>query len=640
MIFEKAEILTPIDWRGSAAVLCGFAGFTGQILRREEILSAMRDKIKYRGPDSAGSYFDEQVALGFRRLSIVDLSQKGDQPMQNEDGSVVCMANGEIYNHQALRAALCQAGHRFRSQCDTEVLLHGYEEYGTDLPRRLRGMFAFCIWDKKRQQLFFARDPFGIKPLFYTQLPDGNLLFASEIKCFFSHPQFEKKLNPAAILPYLSLQYAVPEAPFFARVQELAPGHTLTYRYGILTDTAYHTFAPFAKQTGSDCPDLLHCLEDSVQLHRQADVAVGAFLSGGVDSGLLCALLRPEKTFSVGFLDTESHGQAPTGKFDETPLAQTLADTFGFSHTSRTLDAQACMDALPKIQYHMEEPYANPSVLPLWFLCQEAAKQVKVVLSGEGADELFGGYETYADSVAVQRWKRLPAWMRRGASDLVCHLPYFPGHDGILRADGRPERHFLGQAEIFFAKEARAFLRPAYRDYPDAWEYTAKVAQTIPDADEVSYKQQLDLRRFLPLDILRKADRMSMAASLELRVPYLDTEVLALALSLPVSERVRGTCGKVALRRAAETVLPHVVAERKKKGFPVPIRYWFLQPQFAKMLRTAFQTDAAAQYFDPDRLCALLDAHTAGKGNYGRKLFTVYTFLVWHHLFLEGDIAL
>lgn len=600
----------------------------------------MRDKIKYRGPDSAGSYFDEQVALGFRRLSIVDLSPKGDQPMQNEDGSVICMANGEIYNYQVLRAALCQAGHHFHSQCDAEVLLHGYEEYGVELPRRLRGMFAFCIWDKKRQQLLLARDSFGIKPLFYTQLADGNFLFASEIKCFFAHPQFEKKLNPAAILPYLSLQYAVPEAPFFVRVQELAPGHILTYRYGILTDKTYHTFPPFAKRTEGACPDLLRCISDSVNLHRQADVPVGAFLSGGVDSGLLCALLRPEKTFSVGFPDTEISSKVPADKFDETPLAQAIADAFGFSHTSRALDAQACMDALPKIQYHMEEPYANPSVLPLWFLCQEAAKQVKVVLSGEGADELFGGYETYADSPAIQKWKRLPRCVRQCASNLASLLPYFPGHDGIIRADGRPEQHFLGQAEIFTAKEARAFLRSSYRDYPDAWEYTAKVAQSIPDTDEVSYKQQMDLRRFLPLDILRKADRMSMAASLELRVPYLDTEVLAFALSLPVSERVCGTCGKVALRRAANSVLPHAVAERKKKGFPVPIRYWFLQPQFVKMLRTMFQTDAAAQYFDPDRLCALLDAHAAGNGNYGRKLFTVYTFLVWHHLFMEGDLAL
>ncbi|NLW78041.1 MAG: asparagine synthase (glutamine-hydrolyzing), partial [Ruminococcaceae bacterium] len=401
--------------------MCGYIGFTGSQPPelKKEMLQPMMDRIIHRGPDMAGQYADEAVALGFRRLSIIDLSEAGTQPMPNEDGSVVVVFNGEIYNFQPLREQLIDKGHVFRSGADTEVLVHGYEEWGEGLVEKLRGMFSFTIWDKKRRTLLAARDPFGIKPFYYNQLPNGELLFGSEIKSFLDHPDFIKVLNPAALRPYLSFQYAAGDTTFFEGVYCLPQGHYCVWQDGTVRVECYYDvdFAPDDSRSFEEYANLIDAaVNESVQAHRISDVEVGSFLSGGVDSSYITACLMPENSFSVGF----AHHN-----FDETVYAAELSSRLGVRNFRQLIGAEECFDAFSDIQYHMDQPQSNPSSVPLWFLAKMAREQVTVVLSGEGADEIFAGYELYADTPAMERFKALPGGARRMLGGIAKAMPNF-----------------------------------------------------------------------------------------------------------------------------------------------------------------------------------------------------------------------
>lgn len=612
--------------------MCGIVGFSGQLNYKQEVVNNMMDLMIHRGPNSAGSYTDADMALGFRRLSIIDLAD-GSQPMYNEDKSLVLVYNGEIYNFETLREDLLAKGHTFQTRCDSEVLLHGYEEYGRELVKKLRGMFAFVIWDVQNKKLFGARDMFGIKPFYYSILPSGDLLFASEIKSMLAHPEFKRAVNKNALLPYLTFQYSATEETFFEGVFKLPPAHCFEWQNGEMVKERYWDVNFDAKEgTLEEFSDALDkTVHDSVAAHRISDVPVGSFLSGGVDSSYITACLMPDKTFSVGF-DGEHE------KFNETNEAAELSKRLGIQNIRKILTADECFDAFPTIQYHMDEPQSNPSSVPLYFLAELAAKDVTVVLSGEGADEIFAGYEWYDETPMMRKYKKIPQPLRVAAAKVAKALPYFKGHDFIIKSSGRPEDYFIGQAKIFEEKDAKKILREDYKNGERVRDITGRIYNRVKDRDELTKKQYLDIMCWLPGDILLKADKMSMAHSLELRVPFLDKEVMKMAEDIPSSYKITRENTKYVLRHAANRTLPDEWANREKKGFPVPIRLWLREEKYAQMVRRAFESEYAAEFFDTDALIAMLDAHFAGKANHARKIWTVYTFLVWYKRFFMDFI--
>lgn len=613
--------------------MCGFTGFADSRIDadKEAVIREMMDTIVHRGPDSGGVYSDERVTFGFRRLQIIDLSPEGSQPMYNEDQSCILIFNGEIYNYQSLRQDLLDKGHVFTSHTDSEVILHGYEEYGTDILHKLRGMFAFVIWDRNKESLFLARDHFGIKPLYYSRhTTDGSLLFGSEIKSFLKQPAFVKELNKDALKPYLTFQYSVLDETFFKGVFKLRPGHYMLYKDGQL-ETHRYWDANFNAKEGTleqYVQKIKETMIESVDYHRISDVKVGAFLSGGIDSSYITALLKPSKTFSVGFKDHE-------GMFNETNLAEELSDILGIENHRKLISAEECFEKLPDIQYHMDEPQSNPSSVPLYFLAELASKHVTVVLSGEGADEIFGGYAWYDTTPAMKKYSKLPFGLRRAASSAAKSLPRNRITAFLVKGGQRVEERFIGQAKVFEEADALGVLKADYRGGPSVSSITESVYANIQGKDDITKMQYLDMKLWLPGDILLKADKMSLAHSLELRVPFLDKEVMGLAGQVPTSLRIHPENTKYALRTAAKEVLPEEWANREKVGFPVPIRHWLREERYYGMVKELFQSNTADIFFHREKLTGYLDKHYAGEANYARYIWTAYVFLVWYKRYFE-----
>lgn len=617
--------------------MCGFVGFTGHVENDERVLKAMMDRIVHRGPDMGGTHIKDGVALGFRRLSILDLTEAGAQPMGNEDGSVFVVFNGEIYNFQELRAELEAAGHTFHCDADTEVLVHGYEEWGEGLVERLRGMYGFVVHDMRSGKLFGARDIFGIKPFYYYHSDEGDLLFGSEIKSFLEHPHFKKAVNKKALRPYLTMQFPATDETFFAGVYKLPAAHCFTFdiasgrmdvrRYwdADFSDDNSKTFDEYVEE----CDRVVH---ESVAAHRIADVKVGSFLSGGVDSSYIAACLMPDKTFSVGF-DYKD--------FNETNYAKELSDKLGIENYRKMVTADEFFEVLPQIQYHMDEPQSNLSSVPLWFLAQLAAEQVTVVLSGEGADELFAGYAYYEDVPSLARFKRVvPRGIRRAFGRFVADKPYFKGRNFLLKAAEMPEKWFTGQAFVYRPDEIDDIVRPEYAGGPDAFELCAPVYDRVQDFCDLSKRQYLDMNMWLPGDILLKADKMCMAHSLELRVPFLDKKVMEFAQHIPARFRVNENGNKQVVRHAANRVLPDEWATRPKKGFPVPLKFWLREQKYYDYVKEYFTAPWAEEFFDTSKLMQMLDDHFEGRALNQRKIYTALTFLIWYKCyFIDEDAA-
>ena len=622
--------------------MCGFVGFTGTIDNRQDVLTAMMDRIVHRGPDMGGTRLTDEVALGFRRLSILDLTEAGAQPMGNEDGSVFVVFNGEIYNFQELRAELEQMGYTFHCNADTEVLVHGYEAWGEDLVNRLRGMYGFVVYDAVRHKLYGARDIFGIKPFYYYRADGkngrpatGDFLFGSEIKSFLEHPRFVKAVNPEALRPYLTLQFPATDETFFAGVYKLPAAHYFTYdlttgafdvrRYwdADFSDDNSKTFDEYVEE----CDQVVH---ESVKAHRIADVKVGSFLSGGVDSSYIAACLMPDTTFSVGF-DYKD--------YNETNYAAELSDKLGIKNVRKMITADEFFDALPEIQYHMDEPQSNLSSVPLWYLAQLAAEQVTVVLSGEGADELFAGYAYYEDVPAVARYKRwVPLGIRQALGRFVENKHYFKGRNFLLKGAEMPEKWFVGQAYVYRKDEADDVLKPAYASGKDAFDLCQPIYARVKNFCSLSKRQYLDMNMWLPGDILLKADKMCMAHSLELRVPFLDKKVMEFAEHVPARFRVNEHGNKQVLRHAANRCLPDEWATRPKKGFPVPLRYWLREQKYYDYVKEYFTAPWAEEFFDTSKLMQMLDEHFEGRALNQRKIYTTLTFLIWYkRFFIDED---
>lgn len=616
--------------------MCGFIGFTGMCPERDRVLGDMLDKIKHRGPDAEGRYTDENIALGHRRLSIIDVSEAGNQPLYSEDGNLVLVFNGEIYNYKSVRDDLIKKGYSFSTQTDSEVLIYGYREYGEKLLNKLRGMFAFVIWDKKNKTIFGARDFFGIKPLYYAKMGD-TFMFGSEIKSFLCHPDFKKELNTDALESYLSFQYSPCEETFFKNVFKLPPAHCFTYKDGKMNIKRYWEI----KFDADEKPDLdewvnriSDTFHDSVKAHKIADVEVGSFLSSGVDSSYVAAIADVDKTFTVGFGNEE--------RYNEIGWAKNFSEAIGIKNYNKVISPEEYWEKLPLIQYHMDEPLADPSAVALYFVCNLASRSLKVALSGEGADELFGGYNVYSEPGATF-YDRLPMGFRRGVSAAVSKLPAKRGLNFFVRKGRTVEERFIGNAYMFTPKERKELLK-IKTNAPDPTVITKPFYDKVKDKDDVTKMQYLDLHMWMTGDILLKADKMSMANSLEVRVPFLDKEVMALAEKIPTKYRVTRKAEaegmkyttKYAMRLAAKKDTPPETAKtavKKKLGFPVPIRVWLKEDGYYNKVKTALTGAAAEKYFNTDKLVKLLDDHRAGKGDYSRKIWTVYMFLVWYDVY-------
>ncbi len=581
----------------------------------------MMKAIAHRGPDGEGSFVEGSIALGHRRLSIIDL-EGGKQPMFNEDGSLVVVFNGEIYNFQTLRDELIAAGHTFASHSDTEVLLHGYEEWGKEMLSRLRGMFTFAIWDKKNESLFCARDHFGIKPLYYYQA-DGEFMFASEIKAFLEHPGFQKKFNRDQLELYLTYQYSPGENTFFQGVKKLLPAHWLEYKNGQLTVQRYWKpeFKPDEAPTLEQWEEKIEAaMKESVQAHKIADVEVGSFLSSGVDSSYMACLAHVDKTFTVGFADK---------KYDETSYAKEFSDFIGVKNFAYRITPEEYWENLGKIQYHMDEPLADAASVALYFVNREASKQVKVCLSGEGADEFFGGYNIYKEPFTVTWYDKLPLPLRRVLGAVAEKLPPVRGLNFLVRRGKPLEERYIGNTNLMTETQKKRLLK----------EYSGKVKPTdlsrplfaeTKGQDAVTRMQYTDLHLWMVGDILLKADKMSMANSLELRVPFLDKEVFELACQIPTRYRADHDHTKIAMRGAALRSIPEKTADKKKLGFPVPVRAWLREEKYAAVVREKLTGDTAQLFFRTDVLAKMLDQHISGKRDNWRQIWCVFMFLTWY----------
>lgn len=607
--------------------MCGFCGFTGQTQNNQKVISDMMKKIIHRGPDSEGIHTDEYITLGFRRLSFIDLD-RGSQPMYNENKSIVIVFNGEIYNYVELHDELTKKGHTFKTQSDTETLVHAYEQYGSDMFKHLRGMFAFVIFDYNKKRIFGARDFFGIKPLYYSII-NNEIIFGSEIKSFLPYPGFKKELNETALENYLTFQYSVLPETFFKDVYKLSPGHYFTFQNGKLDIKKYWSpYFSYDSQPETNYIDEINdVVKNSVCAHQISDTEVGSFLSSGVDSSFITACYSGEKTFTVGF---------DYDKYNEIDYAQKLSDELDKKNISKIISTDEYWSVLPKIQYHMDEPLADPSAVALYFVSNLASKHVKTCLSGEGADELFGGYNIYMEPMDLYITKIIPKFIRKFMAWLVKKIPYsFKGKNFIIRASQTVEERFIGNAKIFSQTERENILKFPTGNYPPQ-SITMKYYGDALAYDDITKMQYLDINLWLVGDILLKSDKMSMANSLEIRVPYLDKKVFEVASNLPTTYRVKKIATKYAFRKAAEKHLPHRISSKKKLGFPVPIKIWLRDKKYYSIIKEAFESDAAQKYFNVDEIIKLLEEHKNNtKCDNSRKIWTIYTFIVWYNQFFN-----
>ena len=603
--------------------MCGIAGFVGKEKNMKKVLKGMTDRIKHRGPDAEGFFVRGNVALGQRRLSIIDI-EGGKQPMFSKDGNLVVVFNGEIYNYKELKKELKE--YPFQTDSDTEVLLYGYEKWGTDLPNHLRGMFAFALYDIKEKTLFCARDPFGIKPFYYYE-NDGSFLFASEIKAFLDHPKFEKKFNEKLLPAYLSFSFTPTTETFFEGVKRLDAGCTLIYQDGEVKINRYYElkFPIEKKDYKKTVKKISEVMEDSVNHHMISDVEVGSFLSSGIDSSYIVSLAKPDKTYTVGY---------DIPRYNESDYAKDLADKLEITNKQKKITKEEYMQTLDKVLYHMDEPASDPAIVALYFVSKLASEDVKVVLSGEGADEFFGGYNSYREEVDYSFYNKIPYFIRHAIAKFCTLLPPIRGINFLVRRGMTLEENYIGVNKVWTEKEVKKLVKvPITLTNQDI---TKPIYDEFKGENNLVKMQAIDIHFWLMKDILQKADRMTMANSLEGRVPFVDKEVFKIAASLPLEYKVTKENTKVALRDAAKKVIPTEAYKKKKLGFPVPIRDWMKEEDVYQTIVKAFTSKTATKYFDTKKLLKLLEEHKRGKKDNYRKVWNVFCFIRWYQIFFES----
>lgn len=620
--------------------MCGIAGVIGRGKDSEDngrLVRAMTDCIVHRGPDDQGYYANDLLALGMRRLSIIDLAG-GKQPITSQSGDLVIIFNGEIYNYRALREDLIARGYKFKTHTDTEVVLNLFEAEGSACLTKFRGMFALAIWNKKTQKLFLARDYFGIKPLYYL-LEDGQVkAFGSEIKSIFALPHVSRSVNDEAVWNYLSFQYNPLNETFFKGIWKLPPGNfmEIDLETGKYIKRRYweFSFAPEdSKSEEARVRELVSVLEDSVKYHMVADVPVGAFLSGGIDSGIIAALAQ--KNFNAGNGGKISTFTIGFEEVSEARAAAVSAQYIGTNHTATTVSHEEYFRELPKVVWHFDEPVADPSAVALYFLAREARKKVKVVLSGEGADEIFGGYNIYLEAYARRRLALVPRIIREKILRPLALSRYsFRGKNFLVRFFTKIEDRYIGNANVFSRIEVgelwkgKAFtpldLAPLYGE--------------VKDREDSEKMQYIDISTWLPGDILAKADKMTMAHSLELRVPFLDRDIADFARRLPPKLKWKNYTTKYLLRRAADRILTPEIARRKKLGFPTPVGQWF-EAHEQELAERILKNSYIKNHFNMPIIEKMITDHVAGRKDNARKIYALYMLALWHDVFVGETLV-
>lgn len=600
--------------------MCGITGIVSKEKNKDKLIKKMNDKIIHRGPDSEGYYNDEYVSLGHRRLSIIDLTG-GNQPIYNEDESILIVYNGEVYNYKELKEELEE--YKFKTNSDTEVILHGYEKWGEELPKKLRGMFAFAIYDKNKGEIFIARDHFGIKPFYYYQ-NDDVILFGSEIKSFLAHPKFKKELNRELLGPYLTFSFTPTDETFFKNVYRLPGGYSMkiNVKDRTITKERYFkaTFSGTDKSFDEMVDEISRVMEESSKYHLISDVEVGSFLSSGIDSSYLVSLARPDKTYTIGF---------DLAKYSEIDYAKDLTDRLNIKNISEKISKEEYMDVLSKVYYHLDEPTADGCAIAVYFLSQLASKDLKVVLSGEGADEFFGGYNSYDDNF----YTKLPLFVRKSAAFICKYLPKNKITRYIIRRGLSLEESYVSINRTYYDDELKDVLKS--NNYLKNKDIVKDTYDEYKNYNKLDKMLAIDIRYWLSNNILTIVDKMTMAHSIESRVPFTDIEVFKVASSLPKKYKVSDGTTKIALRTAAKKVIPNEAYKKKKLGFPVPIREWIREDDFYNEIKNTFNMNISKELFNNDYLIKILDEHkNKVKDNY-RRIWAVYSFLKWYQVYFE-----
>lgn len=600
--------------------MCGIVGFVSQKGKKGIIIKKMTDKLIHRGPDEEGFYIDENIALGHRRLSIIDLDN-GKQPISNK--KFVVIFNGEIYNYMELKAELIEKNYKFETDSDTEILLHGYEEWGNNLPEKLRGMFAFTIWDKENKTLFCARDNFGIKPLYYYKNEDV-FMFASEIKAFLEHPKFEKILNKDLINLYLSFSFTPTNETFFKGVYCLEPGHTLTLKDNKINIEQYYEIDLREQNREFDdvVEEISKTMKSSVEYHKISDVEVGAFLSSGIDSSYIVSLAKPNKTYTIGY-------NLP--KYSEIRYTKKLAETLGIKNISKKVSQKEYMDGVEKMLYHMDEPCADPSAIALYFVSKLASNDVKVIMSGEGADEFFGGYNTYREVVDYKAYDKIPYLIRHSLSRIFSYLPEFKGRNFIVRRGIKLENDYVGVNKIFSDEEINKVL--SFKSKIKNKDITKSLFDKNRDKSDIVKMQAVDIKYWLVKNILLKVDKMTMANSIEARTPFIDKEVFKVASTMPLKCKLSKDNTKIALREASKKDIPNEAYKKKKLGFPVPIREWIREDVVYSEIKQTIEQDFVSEFFNQKYVIKLLEQHRNHKKDNYKKIWAIYCFIKWYEIY-------
>jgi asparagine synthase (glutamine-hydrolysing) len=629
--------------------ICAIYNFDRQKAVRPEVLEAMNGQIVHRGPDDAGSYIDRHVGIAMRRLSIVDL-KSGHQPLSSEDGTVWIVFNGEIYNHAELRPGLEERGHRYRTRSDTETIIHLYEEYGEDCVKHLRGMFGFAIWDSRRRRFFCARDRLGIKPIYFARR-GGQLLIASEIKSLLAYPGMPAKLEPNALPEYLAFGHLAGVRTLFAGVESLLPGHWLMVDERGKVKVRRYWDLPSGESRGEErsvgeyARKYRELLEQAVESHLMSDVPLGVLLSGGLDSSVVAAILQKRRggsiqTFSVGYPEVES---------SELPMAARVAQTLGTEHHEVKIGAEDFFRALPRLIWHEDQPLVWPSSVSLYFVCQLARQRVKVVLTGEGSDETLAGYDRYAWTLWNQRFDKIyrslvpgfgRAWMAKQITEgswLGAGFQRRLGHTFLAR-DGQALQSFYldNFYSAFSAREQQSLLAKGvggnpYQGPHDMWKESS--------GDFLNRLLHLDIRTYL-VELLRKQDRMSMASSIESRVPFLDHGVVEYALSIPARYKIRGMNGKMTLKDAARDLLPGEVIDQRKRGFPTPWRTWLSTGRIGEVEQLLLAPRSQERgFFRLEALRRLFWEHRQRQFDHSNRLWRLLNLELWHRVYVDADPA-
>lgn len=608
--------------REGIEIMSGFVGFIDNSKNKKDLIKKMTDKIAHRGPDNEGYFVDDVIALGSR--IIYDRKEKYKIPFNKEN--LVISIDGRITNSGELREDLALKGYKFELNTDEELIFFGYKEYGVDFFNKLNGLYSFVIWNKLEEELTLVKDVYAGKPL-YVYENDDVFMFASEIKSFLEHPKFVKELNVERLPEYLTFEYLPDEETMFKNVRNLSNGKYFVFKNGKLIEHIYNEIRfsfDYSKSLEDWADEIEEAMADSVKRNNESDFEIGSFLSSGVDSSYVAKEKRKLgelKTFSVGYDENE---------YSEISYAKELADRIDSEFITETVSSEDVFSNLDKIQYYLDEPLGNPSLLPLYFLTKHAKNYVNICMSGEGADELFGGYNYYKEPIEYAGYRKTPKAIRKGIAKTVSVFPHFKGQRFLIRASKDIEERFFRHEYVFSASERKKVLKNEY-NYEPPYKFTQKYFNKVKDVDDVSKMQYVDMHTWMIYDINLKADKMSMANSLELRMPILDRKLLDIALQIPVEYKVSKEETKIAFREAAGRELPQKTATKRKLGFPSPLNIWLREDRYYNQIKEMFESDISKEFFNTDYLMDMLNTHKSGKDGNMKKIWIIYCFLIWYN---------